>query len=473
MSDGRPLHVYLLFHDKDRGHREALARHLAGLIRSGLMTLWDRSQVAPGSQVEEVAARQRAEADLVLVLVTPHLLDDDLSLVEIKSVQEQGQARVAPILVQPADWQSSPLARLPPLPGPGRFVATARSVDRAWLQVAQQLKRELLVSAVAADQPRWVVLRLLLQMLEPYRRLLLPSALLLLLGGLYLIGDRVLLARTQLLGIADSNLEYPPYLPLWIGVQALPGLLGRIAAVPGGGWPERLAALVALVLVALPLVLRARARTVALLALAVPALGGAVALLTVVSVNHVLLASEGDVLDVPVLGRSRLGDAQYEVASWVSNDAPHNDRRRAALGGAYALALTALAALTVLSLARPVPMAHEQPAVLIGAPIYALAILVLLTGVPQAYALARWGGVYPTVEEVDPACDKALATAVQQGACLLWDVSAGASPQVVMVSGAGCPLLNGRNSFLVLRPPTERTACIVRRGTGEVVFAKG
>lgn len=472
LSSGRPVHAYIMFHDQDRRYKEALARHLAGLVRSGLIRLWDCSHVEPGSPVNDVAARERAQADLVLVLVTPRLLDDDSLLEEIKTMQEIGQARVAPILVQPADWQSSPLARLPPLPGPGHFIATARSVDRAWLKVAQQIKRELLLAAITADQPRWVVLRLFLQVLEPHRRFLLPSALLLLLAGLYVIGDRVLAARAQLLGIADVNLEYPAYLPLWIGVQALPGLMGRITSVMGGGCPERLAALVALTLVAVPLCLRARARTATLLALALPSLAGAVALLVVVSVSHVFLASEGDNPAVPALGKSRLGDAQYEVASWVSNDTPQNDRRRAALGGVYALALTALGTLTVISLAQAAPFAHGRPSALIGAAMYALATLVMLTGVPRAYALARWGGVYPTVEELDPACDSALATALQQGACLLWDVSAGATSQVVMVSGARCPLLKGVNSFRVLRPPTGRATCIVRWGTGEVVFAK-
>ena len=476
LSDGHLVHAYLVFHEQDRGHRDALARHLAGLVRNGLMTLWDRSQVEPGSQVTEVAARHRAEADLVLVLVTPHLLDDDTLLTEIKSVQEHGQARVAPILVQPADWQSSSLARLPPLPGSSRFIATSRSVDRAWFKVAQQIKRELLIAAFIADRPRRVVLHLLLQMLEPYRRFLFPIALMLLLGGLYLFGDRVLAARTHLLGIADANFEYPAYLPLWIGTQAFPGLLVRIASVPGGGGPERLSALVALALVAVPLCLRAQARTAALLALALPVLGGAMALLVVVSVNHVFLAGEGEGTDVPVLGASRLGDAQYEVASWVSNDTPQNDRRRAALGGSYALSLAAIVVLTALSLIRRVPTtAHARPSGhlnTLGAATYALATLVLLTGAPRAYALARWGGVYPTVEEVDPACDAALAPAVQQRACLLWDVSAGASPQVVMVGGASCPPLSGGNSFRVLRPPTGHSACIVRRGTADVVFAK-
>ena len=43
-TEAHAVRAYLLFHSKDRGHRDALARHLAGLCRRGLVTMWGRSQ---------------------------------------------------------------------------------------------------------------------------------------------------------------------------------------------------------------------------------------------------------------------------------------------------------------------------------------------------------------------------------------------------------------------------------------------
>jgi hypothetical protein len=468
--------AYVLFHDQDRKHRDALERHLAGLIRADLLRLWDRSHLALGSREppDQVAARHRATADLCLVVVTSRLLASGDLVAELETILRDGQARVVPILVDSADWQSSPLATLPPLPGPGRFVMQAKSPDRAWLQVAQQLKRALVVDAWAKAEPQRVVLRLLLQLLVPYQSLLVPLGLLLLLSGLYLLGDQTLAARSDLLGIADANFDYPAWLRLWTGAQVGPGLLVRFARFCGGKYPEFLVGAGAVALAGLSLLLRGRARRTLLVALALPSLAGAVGLLVVVNVHHVLLAGEGTSVDTPALARSQLGDARFEVASWVSNDSPINDRRRQALAGSYVVAFIALLLLSSRALAARDP-AHGRPWVPMGsAAIYALGALLLGAGVPRAYALARWGGVYPVVAELAPDCEPTeLAAAVSQDRCQVWDVSAGALPQVVMVSGAQCGPTHGARDFRILRLPPGHATCIVRLGPLEVVFAKG
>ena len=411
----------------------------------------------------------RAEAELVLVLVTPHLLADDTLFAELNEVLKQGRARVIPILVKPVDWQSSPLASLPALPDNGQFIATAPNTEQTWLQIVQRLKHEIL----NADSLQYSILDIPLQRLIANYRYLVPGALFFIFSVIYLLGDRALVARTNLIGIANENFEYSVLARLTTGAQVPLGLARRVPLILGGNWPEKIAALVASALIALPLILRGRRRTIVLMALALPTLCCTVVLKTVIDVNHIFLSPDAVQEDAVVLGRSQVRDMQYEVANWVSNDSAVNDRCRAALGGVYILVLAAVAGLLRLSLCMQGLTNRWRRWTAIYISTYGVALLVLISGVPEAYALVHWGGVYPTVEEVNPACDATLATAVQQGACLLWDVSAGASVQVVMVSGSRCPVLHGLNSFRILAAPASYSPCIVRRGALEVVFAKG
>jgi len=78
-------------------------------------------------------------------LVSPDFLASDFiqdqELPRALERQQSGSATVVPIILKPADWQSSPLRGLQALPRGARPVSKWQNRDQAWLDVAQGLQR--------------------------------------------------------------------------------------------------------------------------------------------------------------------------------------------------------------------------------------------------------------------------------------------------------------------------------------------
>lgn len=474
----RPLQVYALYSDSDAAHRDALARNLTQLTRAGFAEYSDRSHAPLGESQADWCQKQRDAADVIVVLASSDSLASDQVLHELNTALSSGRAVVIPIVVRAVDLALSPLAKLPALPGDAHSVAESPHADRTWVLIVDKLKRVLLHRALTAQQelPPLLASRLVLSLLGPYVRWLVVLAGLLGLLGVFMLGDAALAARVELLGVAPENFAESALQTLTVGAAVLPGLLWRVALILGGAGYERSLALLPLALWLVPLLLRRRpsARAVALLIGLGVATLGALALCSVVRLHHVGLDPAGAAAVSHPLGQSTLGDAAFEVASWLKNGGPFNDRRRAALAGLYGLSLLAVVGLIGLSMQRPGQARGAKTLGRCATAGFALVAVLLVAQAPRAYAIARWGLQYRTVEELLPTCEPTLADAMARQACVVWDISEGSRPEVVLLRGAGCPgVTAGQMGARVLPRPESGAGCILRRGEAEPVLSRG
>lgn len=155
-------------HEDERLYGE-LKKHLKILKRYGLIEDWSDRELRPGNEWEREIDARLNSAVMILPLVSPDFLASDYCYeVEVKRAmerQEQGVARVLPIILRPCPWQLSPLSKLQVLPRDGRPVIQWKRRDEAWLNVIEGIMEVIgelrLGSAAAAPPAREIPAKLL------------------------------------------------------------------------------------------------------------------------------------------------------------------------------------------------------------------------------------------------------------------------------------------------------------------------
>src|SRR5579885_1018729 len=138
-----PLTVFYSYADEDEEFRQLLARHLSILRRQKMIVEWHRHKIAPGAHQEHIRNEQLAKAAIILLLISPDFFASKYHWTEIQQALERdaaGDARVIPILLQPCDWQNTPIASLQYLPRNGRPVSLWEHHDEALLEITQAIR---------------------------------------------------------------------------------------------------------------------------------------------------------------------------------------------------------------------------------------------------------------------------------------------------------------------------------------------
>lgn len=137
--------IFFSYSQDDKNYLNQLLRHMAGLRRSGQLTPWRDEDILPGEEWDDAIKTQLAEADIILLLVSPDFLATDyIWKVEITAAMERHEkreARVVPIFIRPCDWSDMPFSKLNGLPSKAKPVSTFGDRDLAWLEVVNGIKR--------------------------------------------------------------------------------------------------------------------------------------------------------------------------------------------------------------------------------------------------------------------------------------------------------------------------------------------
>jgi TIR domain/Macro domain len=137
--------VFVSYAREDEQLRRKLSNHLGGLRQGGYISEWSDGQIIPGQEWAPEIVRQLDEADIILLLITDSFLGSDfIGRVELARALERhrrGEAIVIPVILKPADWQSTGLAGLQALPKDSKPVSTWADHDTAYLNIAQGLHR--------------------------------------------------------------------------------------------------------------------------------------------------------------------------------------------------------------------------------------------------------------------------------------------------------------------------------------------
>jgi hypothetical protein len=274
-------------------------------------------------------------------------------------------------------------------------------------------------------------------------------------------------ARMLLLGLDGVELHYGEGALWGTGLDALVKLLDWMLRGPLLGLHEErwVAPLGVLVMMCAGGLARWRwlgvrgplVRRVLLVGLLPLCLMGTVAYVQAVSLHHVVVrpwsagaTADPPAMDVPPIDSRQGVQQQFEVYSWLYNHTnPANTGRRIALAGAWGWSLLALGlglGLTLVELRRSrgagtsgrSPASRSWALGLLGA--LALGYGAMCFGLGRqagkAYALVHWGIHYPRVYGT---CQPVLEPLLSLPDCAVFDVSAGAVEEVVVLLGHGCP----------------------------------
>ncbi|MFK7932772.1 MAG: TIR domain-containing protein [Saprospiraceae bacterium] len=139
--------LYLTFVEEDLKAFKKFRKHLSLLEDRGIVEIWSKDEVLPGTNVEEAIKKQLNKADMVLFLISIELLTDpDIRKLELKIALQRvkkKQTKILPILYRRCAWTLTDLGKFQPFPSNGRFVDMWQNEDNAWTTVVEQIYESL------------------------------------------------------------------------------------------------------------------------------------------------------------------------------------------------------------------------------------------------------------------------------------------------------------------------------------------
>jgi hypothetical protein len=141
----------------DEQYRAELDKHLSLLRRQGLVDLWSDHRIPPGGEIEAHISAELDAADLIILLISSDFMNSDYCYsIEMQRAMERhqaGSAIVVPIIARPCDWTSSPLAVLKAIPKDGKPLVKWPTLDDAFLDVVQSLRKLITARTGGTPQP--------------------------------------------------------------------------------------------------------------------------------------------------------------------------------------------------------------------------------------------------------------------------------------------------------------------------------
>lgn len=138
-----PFKIFIAYSRQDSALLEELRKHLRPLQRTGKVRIWYDGLIEPGAVWEEDIKANLHSADLILPLVSADAIDSDYfyekELTDALARHERGEARVAPLILRPCAWKTTPLKHLQALPKNGKPVTAWDDRDAAWNDAVESI----------------------------------------------------------------------------------------------------------------------------------------------------------------------------------------------------------------------------------------------------------------------------------------------------------------------------------------------
>jgi hypothetical protein len=110
-----------------------------------LITAWYDREILAGGDVDREISTNLTDSELFLALVSPDFLNSDYCYKrEMENAlrrHEEGTLRVIPVILEPCEWKSSPLAKLKALPKDGKPISLWTNENVAYLDVVTEVRR--------------------------------------------------------------------------------------------------------------------------------------------------------------------------------------------------------------------------------------------------------------------------------------------------------------------------------------------
>lgn len=142
---GTGVEVFVSYSHKDEKYREQLEAHLSQLRHEGVVADCHDRKIPPGADWAEEIDQHVQSAEIILLLISSDFLASKYCVeIEMKRALERhaaGQARVIPIIVRPADWETARFAHLQAVPKNGRAITKWGNRDESWVSVIKGIRR--------------------------------------------------------------------------------------------------------------------------------------------------------------------------------------------------------------------------------------------------------------------------------------------------------------------------------------------
>jgi hypothetical protein len=151
------IEVFCCYARRDKPHLDDLKTHLIVLQRQGLITIWNDTDISPGSNWEEEVEKHLNTAHIILLLISADFIASEYCYSkEMKRAierHEQGEARVIPVILRPGYWEGAPFTILQALPSGMKPIISSswHSVDEALLDVVKGVRKAIESIQVASS----------------------------------------------------------------------------------------------------------------------------------------------------------------------------------------------------------------------------------------------------------------------------------------------------------------------------------
>ncbi len=136
-------HCMILSSAEDKRYQRELEDQLAVYVQQGVLTLSGLGDAPAGADESQWRAQALEQAEVILLLLSPRLERQEQGLLAMALDRRVSGARVIPILLKPFDLSASRYRDLVVLPRSGVPVSEHPRRDKAWLEIAKEV-RELL-----------------------------------------------------------------------------------------------------------------------------------------------------------------------------------------------------------------------------------------------------------------------------------------------------------------------------------------
>lgn len=138
------MKTFISYAHNDKSALAELRKHLALLLREGLLEDFHDRNVLGGAALHDEIAKQLEAASLFLPLISHNFFASDYCHLEMTRALERHKDRktqVVPIIIEPCDWKNSPLGHLKALPEDGKPISAWSNKNEAFSNVVEELRR--------------------------------------------------------------------------------------------------------------------------------------------------------------------------------------------------------------------------------------------------------------------------------------------------------------------------------------------
>jgi hypothetical protein len=117
------MKAFISYSHRNEQMLERFHTHLTMLRREGAITDWHDREICAGARLDKEIIQHLNECEIFLALVSPDFLSSEYcygkEMARAIERHEAGELVVIPVILEPCDWQASPLKEFKALPKDG------------------------------------------------------------------------------------------------------------------------------------------------------------------------------------------------------------------------------------------------------------------------------------------------------------------------------------------------------------------